>query len=305
MGLHNVNEWRHTEYMISVLFYLLIILALVYWVEHPKLFFFNSLIIQKHPGEQLEEWLKKFNWSRPWELKEKVQLPQYKFYSQVIETLLHLGRQMGGNYQESLLFLREGLQVDRQFEKKLKELTLGTWLQIGMMMCLTWGFIVSALFLIEEIPTPKLQLSFILVWQLIGVSLLPFTIKKLRVRYFADIGKLWQMLYVLRSLQKIPLSRSDVFMLAGVKDLSLIRQKSLGHLVKRLEDCCQKILKQGGSYEDEVTYMMGELRFQEKWHFELFEKRLGVLKLVILSIFCFPSYLAFIFVLLGDLMGRI
>jgi hypothetical protein len=47
---------------------------------------------------------------------------------------------------------------------------------------------------------------------------------------------------------------------------------------------------------------MDELRFQEKWHFELFEKRLMVIKLGLMSIFFLPSYLAFIFLLLGDLM---
>ena len=58
----------------------------------------------------------------------------------------------------------------------------------------------------------------------------------------------------------------------------------------------------GGSYEEEVLTLMSELRFQEKWHFELFEKRLMVIKLGLMSIFFLPSYLAFIFLLLGDLL---
>ena len=71
----------------------------------------------------------------------------------------------------------------------------------------------------------------------------------------------------------------------------------------KLKETCQKALKIGSSYDDEVKYLMEELRFQEKWHFELFEKRLTVIKLSLLSVFFLPSYLAFIFLLLGDLMA--
>ena len=38
-------------------------------------------------------------------------------------------------------------------------------------------------------------------------------------------------------------------------------------------------------------------------YFELFEKRLMVVKLGLLSLFFLPAYLAFIFLLLGDLMA--
>jgi hypothetical protein len=62
-------------------------------------------------------------------------------------------------------------------------------------------------------------------------------------------------------------------------------------------------LKLGSSYEEDLKYLMEELRFQEKWHFELFEKRLTVIKLALLSLFFLPSYLAFIFLLLSDLMA--
>jgi hypothetical protein len=107
----------------------------------------------------------------------------------------------------------------------------------------------------------------------------------------------------LKALVKVPLSRSEVLTAAGVQELALINQKSLETIIQKLKEACQKTLKLGQSYETDVDYLMGELRFQEKWHFELFEKRLTVIKLVLLSVFFLPSYLAFIFLLLGDLMA--
>lgn len=287
--------------MLSVIIYSLVIIGLVYWVEAQSMTLPNSLIIRKKPAEELETWLKKFNWGNRQELQAPGKLPIYKFYSEVVEILLSLARKMGGSYQDSLLFLREGLQADRQFEKKLKEIILGTWLQMTMMVVLTWSFIFGALFLVD-IKVAPLKLLLIALWQGIGMWLLPFVISYFRKRFFVDIGKLWKMLYVLRSLTKVPLSRTEILTIAGVTEIKTIKQKTLSHIVDKLKETCQKALQMGGSYEEEVMALMSELRFQEKWHFELFEKRLMVIKLGLMSIFFLPSYLAFIFLLLGDLL---
>ncbi len=287
--------------MLLVTAYLLLIGLLVLWIESPFQVISNPLIIQKDKGEVLEGWLRSFHWGNKNELGQNFSLPRYKFYTEVIEILLGLGRKIGGNYQESLLFLREGLQSDRQFEKKLREAVLGTWLQMGMIMALTWLFIGGALTFVEvKVPTTKLGVIFC--WQALGLTLLPVLMKKLRHRYFHEIGKLWKMLYVLRSLCRVPLSRSEVLNLAGVGELEGIKQETLRSLVGKLKETCHKALKFGGSYEEEVKYLMEELRFQEKWHFDLFEKRLAVIKLGLLSLFFLPSYLAFVFLLLSDLM---
>lgn len=286
----------------NIFIYSALIIILVYWVESSPSVLSNLLIIRKNPGEELENWLKKFNWNNRQEFKDQGQLPSYKFYTEVVEVLLGLARKMGGNYQDSLLFLREGLQLDRQFEKKITEATWGMWLQMGFMMFLTWAFIFGALNFVE-VSIPLKNLVMILVWQCLGLSCLPLVVTWLRKKYFGDIGKIWKMLFVLKSLIKVPLSRSEVLTLAGVQELARIKQKSLGILVNKLKETCQKTLKLGTSYEDDVNYLMEELRFQEKWHFELFEKKLMVTKLVLLSLFFLPSYLAFIFLLLGDLMA--
>lgn len=287
--------------MLSFLVYTILIFLLVWWVEHPAPIVSNSLIIRKNPAEELEDWLKRFNWGNRSQISPKLELPRYKFYGEVVEILLNLARKMGGNYQESILFLRDGLQVDRQFEKKLKEMILGTWLQMGLMMLLTWAFIIGSLSMVE-VKVSLFKLALILIWQSLGLSALPFLLKYFRQKFFGDIGSLWRMLYVLNSLVKVPLSRTEVMTLAGIGNLKLIRQQTLSHIVEKLKDTCQKALQMGGSYEEEIKSLMDELRFQERWHFELFEKRLMVIKLVLLSIFFLPSYLAFIFLLLGDLL---
>lgn len=286
----------------SYILYFTLVCVLVYWIEQPYSILPNSLITRPNPAIELENWLKGFNWGQRQNLGEPGRLPRYKFYSEVIEVLLELARRMGGNYQDSLLFLREGLQNDRQFEKKIKEATLGIWLQMALMMALTWIFILCSLNLVD-VEVPLKNLIFIFLWQILGLSTLPLLLRYFRKKYFGDIGKIWKMLFVLRALIKVPLPQAEILTFAGVKELNLIKQKSLEQIVQKLKETCLKALKQGISYDTEVKYLMEELRFQEKWHFELFEKRLTVIKLALLSLFFLPSYLAFIFLLLGELMS--
>ncbi len=286
----------------SYCLYVIMIATLIYWVERPGGLDPRGLIIQPDPATQLEEWLKRFQWGNRPDLGLQLNLPRYKYYSEIIEILLKMARRMGGQYHDSLLFLREGLQRDQQFERKIRETCLGIYLQVLLFMGLTWAFIFVALQLVE-IAVPTLHLTGILVWQLIGLSVLPITLKWLRRRYFGDIGTLWKMLFVLKSLSRLPIARADIMALAEIERLKEVRTPKLGILAEKLRDTCQKTLKLGVSYDDDVKYMMEELRFLETWHFELFSKRLMVIKLALLGLVYMPSYLAFIFCLLRDLMA--
>jgi hypothetical protein len=286
----------------SYIFYFMLIGVLIYWVERPYGLVPKGLIIRPDPAAQLEEWLKRFQWGNRPDLGSQANLPRYKYYSDIVEVLLQMARRMGGQYQDSLLFLREGLQRDQQFERRLRETSTGIYLQLLLMMGLTWAFVVVALQLVE-VTVPMLNLGLILGWQLTGLGVLPVTLNWLRRRYFGDIGVLWKMLFILKSLSRLPIARSDILALAEIEKLNQIRSLKLAVIADKLRDTCQKTLKQGLSYDDDVKYLMEELRFLESWHFELFSKRLMVIKLGLLGVFFLPSYLAFIFCLLSDLMA--
>jgi hypothetical protein len=107
----------------------------------------------------------------------------------------------------------------------------------------------------------------------------------------------------LSSLSSVPLARSEIFNIAQVSLLKTIKQPALQIFVDKIFLICQDTLKIGKGYETEINYLMEELRLQEKWHFEVFEKRLTGIKLMILSLFFLPAYLSFIFLVLEHLMS--
>lgn len=286
--------------MVLTLVYLSFILLLVYWIEADHVISPKLLKISRDEGAQLEDWLKKFNWNKQ-ELTNPIQLPRYKFYSNVVEVLLELARKKGGRFNEGLLYLREGLICDIQSEKRVKELLHGVWFQMGLMFLMTWVFIFLSL-MMTKIKFSAFSLFSIFAWQMLAALVLIYSLKTLRNYYFTDIGKLWKILHILKSLGHVPLARSEIYQIAGLSDINSFSQKNLLPLTEKLQNTCKEALKIGGNYLDEINSLMEELRFQEKWHFELFEKRLSAIKLALLSIFFLPSYLFFIFLLMEKLM---
>lgn len=289
--------------MTFILIYIASVFILVYWVENDMRLSSKLLNFNKSDAYQLEDWLKKFNWNKQ-ELSISFKLPQYKFYSSVIEILLELARKKGGKFNEGLLFLRTGLQNDIQFEKRVKEILKGVWLQMSLMFVMTWIFILSCIEM-TKIDFSTSSLIGILMWQMLALMVLFLVLKWLRRYYFHDIGKMWKIMHILKSLGHAPLARSEIYQLAGLSDLNTLTQKNLLPLSEKLQETCTQALKIGGNYFDEINSLMEELRFQEKWHFELFEKRLSALKLSLLSLFFLPSYLFFIFLLMEKLVKEI
>jgi len=288
-------------YQMKIFLYALFLIFASFWLLTSKRSKSATKLSLDEAGAELDRWIKNFEWGSKSFNGEQIRLINYKFYSQLIEQILNFSRKYGGQYQEGFLFLREGLRLDQQFEKKMKEIKLSSYFQILLIFTITWSFVLTVSY------SANLRLSWnnylgILCWQSLGLVQFPFWIKFLRKRYFHDIGLFWKILYSLRSLSNVPLARSEIFRLSELFRIEEIKQNSLIHLVQKLKRICEDTLKKGHPYDQEVKGIMEELRFIEKWHCELFEKKMGALKLLILSVFFLPSYLVFIFFILQHLM---
>lgn len=276
----------------TLLMYAWFLLMLIWWIEPFRL----SIPKRMNPGEELELWLGK----RGSEDQGNSVFPEYKFYSDLTATILEMMRRFGGSTRESLSYVREGLQQDLQFEKKIKEVRLGTLFQMLLMTLITWGFIYCSL-QVTEAEVGGIKLLGIFCWQSIGLLLLPMLINFFRKRYFHSIGKIWKTLFILKSLERTPLPRSEVFRLSEIQDIESISNGKLSPVIQKIKKLCHDSLKIGRSYETDLKNLMEELRFIENWHFSLFEKRLGGVKLFLLGFFFLPSYLSFIIILIGSL----
>lgn len=279
----------------SILFYLILILLLAIWALRPE----NSVISLTESGKGLEDWLKKFHWSGP-ALQTKIELPRYKFFSDLVEMLLSQARQWGAQYQQVFITLREILHQDLQFEKQLKEFVQGCWFQMGLIVAMSWLFIILGTTWVE-IKFPLKYKIIIGSWQLLGMMSFFFGIRLLKTRYLSALGAFWKSLICLRSLAETALPRSEVVRLSQIKSLDQYSHHEWNDFKQKVQHLGQWMLSSGQSPVKEIGYLMEELRFLEKHQMAQFQKMSHALKFAILAIFFIPAYFAFLFIIFSNL----
>ncbi|MFY7992864.1 MAG: hypothetical protein ACOVP4_06210 [Bacteriovoracaceae bacterium] len=279
----------------SIVFYLILILLLAIWALRPE----KPVISLTESGNGLEDWLKKFHWSGP-ALQTKIELPRYKFFSDLVEMLLSQARQWGAQYQQVFITLREILHQDLQFEKQLKEFVQGCWFQMGLIVVMSWLFIILGTMWVEiKFPLKyKIMIGF---WQALGMMSFFFGIRQLKTRYLSALGAFWKSLICLRSLAETALPRSEVVRLSQIKSLDQYSNHEWNDFKHKVQHLGQWMLSSGQSPVKEIGYLMEELRFLEKHQMAQFQKMSHALKFAILVIFFIPAYFAFLFIIFSNL----
>jgi hypothetical protein len=272
----------------NMIFYFVFILLLAIWALRPE----KSVVSLAQSGQGLEEWLKKFHWSGP-ALHSKIELPRYKFFSELVEMLLSLARQWGAQYQQVFMVLREILHQDLQFEKQLKEFLTGCWFQMVFIVLMSWLFIV--------LGTTWVEIPFPLKYRGLGMILFYFGIRQLKKKYLSALGAYWRSLICLRSLAETALSRSEVVRLSQLKTLDGYVGLEWQDFKIKVQHLGQWMLSSGQSPVKEIGYLMDELRFLEKHQIQKFQKMSHVLKFGILIVFFIPAYFAFLFIIFSNL----
>lgn len=279
----------------NIIYYFIFILLLAIWATTTS----KSVILVKSNGQGLEEWLKKFHWSGP-ALQTKLELPRYKFFTELIEILLSMARQWGAQYQQVFLTLREILHQDLQFEKQLKDFIQGCWFQMLFIVMMSWLFIILGMSWVG-LDFPMKYLMGIGCWQLIGMGVFFLGLKQLK-KYFLDpLGKFWRSLICLRSLAETALPRSEVVRLSQIKELDQIEAREWSDFKIKLQHLAQWMLGHGQSPIKEINYLIDELRFLEKHQIQKFQKMSHVLKFTVLVVFFIPAYFAFLFIIFSSL----
>ncbi len=279
----------------NIIYYFIFILLLAIWLLRPE----KSVMNLQVSGGELELWLKKFHWNGP-ALTTKIELPRYKYFSDLVEMLLSLARQWGAQYQQVFLILREILHHDLQFEKQLKDFLLGCWFQMLFIVLMSWIFIILGVSWIG-IEINSNYLWGIGIWQSLGLLSFHFGLLKLRSHFISALGMFWRSLICLRSLSETALPRSEVLRMSQIKELDSVQMKDWVEFKHKIQHLGQWILTSGQSPVKEINYLIEELKFLEKHQILRFQKASHILKFATLVIFFIPAYFAFLFIIFSGL----
>jgi hypothetical protein len=152
--------------------------------------------IQK--GERLSEWMGRYSLtSVGFDLdRELPDISIYKSYGNELHFLWEQVRVYGGGLSPCMKSLRKTLRLDLKFEKSKDDALYGAYVQIAVMLALSWSYFLSFIFLDITKLSPELLISIIL-WQLFGAILFIFLINKLEKKTFAASH------FFLRSINKL------------------------------------------------------------------------------------------------------
>ncbi len=155
--------------------------------------------IQK--GERLSEWMGRYSLtSVGFDLdRELPEVDIYKSYGDELHFLWEQVRVYGGGLSPCMKSLRKTLRLDLKFEKSKDSALYGAYVQIVIMLCLSWSYFLSFIFLDITKLAPELIISIVL-WQLLGAIIFHVLIRKLEKRTFAASH------FFLRSLNKLTIT---------------------------------------------------------------------------------------------------
>ncbi len=221
----------------------------------------------------------------------QVSLPQYKYYTDLVVTILNHARQFGIPVQDIFKNVRLLMIKDYQFERKLNRELLGAIIQFVMTALITWFFILSTV-IIVNIKLTSFVLIVIVVLQIGGGTLFVFNHGISKKRSFRWYDKYFQAIICLKALSHIGLATQKCIQLS---EISVVIEGPLDVINRRLEVALEQWQKNGVSMITTLEDCTDELVFLLNERFTKFVQKTILYKFLVLSIFFLPCYLFYLF----------
>lgn len=220
-------------------------------------------------------------------------LPKYKFYTDLIYSILEFSTKYGSPLRNTSKNIRLGLTKDYQFERKILKEFLGGLTQFALITIIIWLFAsaVQTVMKVEISISTKIIMSTL---QLIGVLLFIFTGKVVRKKEFRGFANYFSSIYILRSLVEVGVPIKTAIELSKVGSTTIIRPSYFTHIKTRISRMIERVQKSGTPILSEIEETTNELWYLHDDSFEKYIKKISVLKFGVLALFYLSSYFVFV-----------
>jgi hypothetical protein len=230
-------------------------------------------------------------------------LIQFKFYTHLLEQLLDANRQFGIGIKKCIPEIRSGLINDLQFEKKILDEILSTFLQFIVIAATTWSFVFLSQSLVQ-IPVSKTLIFVMLTLQIGGVCLFLFAMKTIKFKTFFKFSKAIEELYLFSSLLEIGHSLNGILKKSGILEGALVKYQLFSPLSDRISLLISRLKETGLSPKDETQEIIRQIWQLQEQNFLKFTKILQVLKFSILAFFFLPAYFLYLYAIFTFFMEQ-
>ena len=221
-------------------------------------------------------------------------LPQYKFYTNLLELLFENYRRLGIGIKKILPEIRSGMVKDLQFEKKIfDEIVSGLW-QFMIIAVTTWSFVFLSSTL-ADIPRSWGTTLWMGVLQISGVIAFFYLVSIFKSKIFYKFSKSIEELYLFTSLLDVGLPLNEILSRSGILNGNLTSYKSFETISFRLNQLVSRLKETGLSPKEESQEIIREIWHLQEESFHKFTKIVQVLKFSILVFFFLPAYFLYLY----------
>jgi hypothetical protein len=228
----------------------------------------------------------------------KLNLPQYRFYTELMEQLMMNHLKHGAPIKKYLGKLRASLLRSALFDKELLGTIWSSFMQMGFSAAMVWGFYLLA----QDWFQLSIELSMIVglaLFQIVGVSVFVYLVIFLHQRTFKDPMSLLKTAYLLHSLTQCSLPLS--FILQSNQHREVVNKKYTQYL-EELERIINTRLKKGMGCSELIQDYMDNLWLELSMGKERYHSQLNMLKFSILCTVFLPSYFMTVSMLFNQLL---
>jgi len=266
---------------------------------------FNRYILKAYRGksfygQQLLAKISEINTSFKRDFGKENSLPQYKYFTSLIEQLINFSRVYGTRGKVIGDQLRNILIADIRWEKKNHDIFSRSFAQMGVLMLAIWGFIFLSSYILKKSFLSMFELYTIFLFQIAGAFLYTIFIQKLRKNTFIVFEKLSCTTNTIMSLSLLDISFGHLLKIANLGLLTRPKNNNLRSIYDQLHRSILRWKNYGESPQSDLNYLVEELYFiQGSMQEKLMIKILGV-KFLILAIFFMGSYFYFLYGLISN-----
>lgn len=215
-------------------------------------------------------------------------LHPYKNFDQLISEVLALRRDWGIPLGQALKNLREQLGRDLIFEKWLRSDLSSLYFQYSFSLLIAWSFQFYLALELDYSLGSSLK-AIMMTYQLLGVLLLSFFLKKIRAYYFQKLDRFSAEVEKTAILSPLGGEVTQTLKAINMKSLDDI-DGELSHLQKRYFRGLNDWREFGQPMDQLLEDLLTDLKFYREVRLEKVRKKTGFVGLMMMTLFVLPSF---------------
>lgn len=280
------DKYYSEDILLESLLYILIT-ALFLMLLSPNL---KDVFRKKNNYKEFVEYILKGNF--------KGEIPHYRFFGEILFCLMSYRKKFGVDINRSCMELRKAALKDYKESKLINHELIGLSFQYIMIGAFTWFFFAQVNTALEIHPS-KISIFAICGWQILGIIVGFLLFWVIKNKLFAALNSYFFTAYMMRALIVVSRPISEVIKLSKVDSLQETTQ--LRYLNERLLLLVRELKSKGAPNLEEYDNIVYELwDFYDEQLMKL-KKFTGMLKLLLILLFVFPTFLYTIYLSLQSM----